>query len=172
MVVRPARPEDHGAVGRLTVAAYRALPGMALSDAYAAELADVATRAAAAAVLVAVDAGSSSPAEGGAGPPVLGAVTYVPAAASPLAEMLGPGEAGVRMLAVDPAAQGRGAGRALLAACVERARADGRSRLVLHSTEAMVVAHRLYERAGFRREPARDWLPVPDLLLLAFVLDL
>ena len=179
--MRPVRPEDHATVARLTVAAYRALPGQVLPDDYAAELADVAARAAEAEVLVATVA--RSPAVGpeaagesrrgpAAGREVVGSVAYVPGAASPLAEMLGPDEAGVRMLAVDPAYQGGGAGRALLAACVERARAAGKTRLALHSTEAMAAAHRLYERAGFRREPARDWYPVPGLRLLGFVLDL
>ena len=55
----------------------------------------------------------------------LGCVTYVPGPASALAEMIEPGEAQIRMLAVAPAAQGRGAGTALAEACIERARGDG-----------------------------------------------
>ncbi|MHB8505403.1 MAG: GNAT family N-acetyltransferase, partial [Acidimicrobiales bacterium] len=68
----------------------------------------------------------------------------------------------------DPAAQGRGAGSALLDACVERARAAGRTAVFLHSTPWMTAAHRLYARAGFERVPSRDWLPVPEVPLLAF----
>ena len=59
-------------------------------------LADVGRRAGETEVLVAV------------GPELLGCVTFVPDNSSPWAELLGPGEAGVRMLAVDPSAQGRG----------------------------------------------------------------
>jgi RimJ/RimL family protein N-acetyltransferase len=36
----------------------------------------------------------------------------------------------------------------------------------------MTAARRLYERLGFRREPAHDWSPVPDMLLLGYVLEL
>ena len=68
---------------------------------------------------------------------------------SPWAELLGPGEAGVRMLAVDPSAQGRGVGRALLNACIERACQLGRAGLLLHSTPWMEAAHHLYESAGY-----------------------
>jgi GNAT superfamily N-acetyltransferase len=158
--VRDVRPSEHLAAGTVTLAAYRALPGAHLSDGYARELADVATRARGAHVIVAAEDGR-----------VLGTATYVADPASPYAELLGPGEAGLRMLAVDPAAQGRGVGAALVAACVARARSDRAERLVLH-TPWMETAHRLYERAGFRRAPARDWAPVPEIPLRAYVLDL
>ena len=36
----------------------------------------------------------------------------------------------------------------------------------------MRPAQRLYERAGFVREPQRDWSPVPDVHLIAYRLDL
>ena len=76
------------------------------------------------------------------------------------------------MLAVDPAAQGRGVGRALVLACIDRARADRRSRLVLLTRPLMRSAHGLYTGLGFRRAPARDWEPEPGLELLGFELDL
>lgn len=159
--VRDVHPREHLAAGAVTLAAYRALPGAHLSDGYARELEDVATRAEGASVIVAVEDGR-----------VLGTVTYVADPTSRYAEFLGPGEAGLRMLAVDPAAQGRGVGAALVAACVARARSDRAERLVLHTTPWMEVAHRLYERAGFRRAPMRDWAPLPELPLRAYVLEL
>ena len=76
------------------------------------------------------------------------------------------------MLGVDPEAQGNGAGRALVGWCVERARATGRSRIALHSTDAMVIAHGLYTSFGFVRDPTMDWEPEPGLWLRGFVLDL
>jgi GNAT superfamily N-acetyltransferase len=103
---------------------------------------------------------------------LLGCVTFVPDGSSPWAELLGPGEAGVRMLAVDPPAQGRGIGRALLDAYIERARQLGRAGLLLRSTPWMHAAHRLYESTGFVREPERDWLPLPEVTLIAFRLTL
>jgi ribosomal protein S18 acetylase RimI-like enzyme len=131
-----------------------------MSQGYARELADVGRRAAEAEVLVAVDGG------------LVGCVTFVPDPASPWAEGLHAGESSIRMLAVDPSAQGRGAGGALLAACLERARSLERTAVFLHSTPWMHAAHHLYGRAGFVRVPARDWLPSPDVPLLAFRHDL
>ena len=85
-------------------------------------------RASEAVVLAAVDDASGD---------LLGCVTYVPDASNPWAEHLREGEAGIRMLAVDPAGQGRGAGTALVAACLDRARADGRRAVFLHSLPVM-----------------------------------
>jgi ribosomal protein S18 acetylase RimI-like enzyme len=76
------------------------------------------------------------------------------------------------MLAVDPRFQGRGAGAALMAACLDRARADGRHRLVLHTTADNAFARAMYERMGFRRDPARDWDPDPAVHLVGYELDL
>ena len=161
VAVREVRPEEHDAAGRVTLEAYAHLPGAHMTDEYATELVDVRRRSAEAVVLVAVD-----------GDEVLGAVTYVPDATSPWAEDLRDGEAGIRMMAVSPAAQGRGIGTALVAACIARARAEGRTAVFLHSTPWMTTAHRVYERAGFARAPERDWLPEPDIPLLAFRLEL
>ncbi len=147
--------------GRLVVSAYRALPGEHMSGGYEKELADVARRAKEAEVLIAADAGI-----------LVGCVTFVPDAGNPWAEMLDDGEASIRMLAVAPAAQGRGVGGTLLAACIRRARVLGRGGIFLHSTPWMAAAHRLYGQAGFVRVPQRDWLPVPEVPLLAFRLDL
>ncbi len=53
-----------------------------------------------------------------------------------------------------------------------RAREAGKVRVVLHSTPWMTAAHRLYDRAGFRRQPGRDWSAAPEVPLLAFALEL
>jgi ribosomal protein S18 acetylase RimI-like enzyme len=162
--VRAVRPDEHVEAGRVVLAAYTALPGEHLSGDYAAELSDVERRSREAEVLVAV---ATEPATG-----LLGCVTLVPDAGSPWAELLEAGEAGIRMLAVLPDAQGRGVGAALVEACVERARELGREAVLLHTTPWMTTAHRLYERAGFERLPERDWLPVPEVPLLAYRLQL
>lgn len=168
MVVREIREDEAGVAGELVVAAYRALEHSPPvdDDGYAAELRDVARRASEAVVLVAVD--EAAPADQA----VMGCVTYVPDETSTLAEDLRPGEAGLRMLAVSPSAQRRGAGRALVAACVERARRDGKERLFLHSGTWMRAAHRMYESLGFRRVPERDWEPEAGIPLVAYALDL
>ena len=161
MTIRLVRPEEHQALGALTVAAYRALLGPDMDAGYAEELADVGGRATLADVLVEVDDGGR----------LLGGVTYIPGP-GPLAWFAGAGEAGMRMLAVDPAAQGRGVGARLVAACVQRAAAAGKHRLLLHTTAPMTVAHRIYERAGFRRDPDHDEVLDDGLHLLAYILEL
>src|SRR5689334_16367473 len=109
MRIREATSDDYAEIARLTVAAYRALDTW-VGDDYAAHLADVAGRAAVPGnvILVAED-------EAETGGRLLGSVTLT------LEE--GPyfewnhgvdGDCGFRMLAVDPAAQGRGAGPRLV----------------------------------------------------------
>ncbi|MFE9688270.1 GNAT family N-acetyltransferase [Micromonospora sp. NPDC005806] len=162
-MVRRAEPADHPAVARLTVAAYEADGQLKGGNGYGAVLADVATRADTGEVLVAVDEASGA---------VLGAVTFV-LAGTPYAELAGPGEAEFRMLAVDPAAQGRGAGAALVRACVARAVEFGCSAVVICVRSGMAAtAHRLYERLGFVRVPEKDWCPLPGVELLGLRLDL
>ncbi|HET8661736.1 MAG TPA: GNAT family N-acetyltransferase [Micromonosporaceae bacterium] len=155
--VRPARPADYAAVARLTVAAYRADGQLAAENGgYADVLADVATRAQAGELLVADDGDGR----------VLGAVTYC-RPGSAYSELASEGEGEFRMLAVDPAAQGRGAGEALVRACLARAEVDGSTAVVICYRDFAERARRLYTRLGFVRDPARDWCPVPDVRLLA-----
>ncbi|MEU9213438.1 GNAT family N-acetyltransferase [Streptomyces sp. NPDC048415] len=166
IVTRRARPEEYPTVGEITAQAYLGdgLLDFGESDEYLGELRDVAKRAAAADVLVAVE-----------GDRVLGGVTFVPAG-GPMADIARPGEAEIRMLAVAPEARGRGAGEALVRTCVDRARAtDGCVRVVLSTQRTMRTAHRIYERLGFTRTPARDWNPIPhldDIVLLTYELTL
>jgi ribosomal protein S18 acetylase RimI-like enzyme len=167
-LIREVRPDEYEALGALTVAAYRLLEDPdrhRFPDEYAAyfaELADVNRRAAVCPVLVAV----------GDGGRVLGGVTYVPGPGTPLSESERENEAGFRMLAVSPEAQGRGVGRALVRACIARARSDDRRRMVLLTRPFMHRAHELYERLGFRRAPERDWEAMPGFHLLGYELDL
>jgi GNAT superfamily N-acetyltransferase len=161
VVVRPVRADEYEAVGELTVAAYTTIDGFAPGERYQGVLRDVAGRSETAEVIVAAD---------GHGP-IVGAVTFVPGL-GPLAEFENADESGMRMLAVDPAAQGRGVGRLLAQACIDRARATGRSRLVLHTTGAMAAAHRLYRGLGFARTPERDLTTPGGLVLEAYVFEL
>ncbi|MBM0259542.1 GNAT family N-acetyltransferase [Micromonospora sp. 4G55] len=163
LLVRPATSADFAAVARLTVAAYEADGQLKGEHGYADVLADVTHRATHGEVLVAVD-----PATG----EVLGSVTFV-LPGSPYAELSGPGEAEFRMLAVDPAAQGRGAGAALARACVDRAAALGCTAVVICVRGGFAApAHRLYERMGFVRLREKDWSPVPGVDLLGLRLEL
>jgi GNAT superfamily N-acetyltransferase len=161
MWVREATEEDFEAIGRLTVAAYQALDRW-VGDDYAAHLADVAGRAGAENTIVLV-------ADDGR---ILGSVTLT-IGGGPFFEWdpERDGDCGFRMLAVDPEAQGRGVGPALVAECLARARAAGCKRMVIGSTEWMTTAHRIYERLGFRRVPELDQM-WGDIRGLCFRLDL
>lgn len=160
MVVREAVPAEYDEITRLTVAAYRALPRWPGDD-YGEKLADVEGRAAGAAVLVAEEDGR-----------LLGSVTLLLSSGPYFEWGFGvDGDCQFRMLAVDPEAWGRGAGYALVAECIRRARAAGRHRMIIGSTTWMTTAHRIYYRFGFKRRPDLDqqW---GDICGWAFVLEL
>ena len=160
-VVRPARPDELDAIGRLTLEAYAADGRITAEHPYASTLLDAAARSRDAVLLVADD-----PEQG-----LLGTVTYVPSG-SPFSEIAQDGEAEVRTLAVAPAARGKGVGRLLSDECVARARREGCSALVLSSGTWMTAAHRLYARMGFSRTPELDWSPRTGVSLIAFRLPL
>jgi putative acetyltransferase len=52
---------------------------------------------------------------------------------------------------VRPSARGTGVARAVLARLEQEARANGYRHLMLETGDDLAAAHRLYERAGFRR---------------------
>ncbi|QRP44547.1 GNAT family N-acetyltransferase [Amycolatopsis sp. FDAARGOS 1241] len=158
--IRPPRPEEFAVVGDLTVEAYRADGLLAEDVGYEKELRDVAHRAEHAELLVAVADGS-----------LAGTVAIVHPGTH-YAEISRDGELEFRMLAVSSAARGRGIGEALTRAVLTRGRALGLRRVVLSSLDRMRTAHRLYERIGFRRLPARDWRPFPTVTLIAYEYDL
>ena len=168
IVIRRARPEEYETLGEITAQAYLGdgLLDFGEGDGYLVHLRDVARRAAAGEVLVAVDKDGT----------VLGGVTVVVTAGTALSELARPGEAEVRMLAVAREARGRGAGEALVRACIDRARAtEGCTGVVLSTQRTMLAAQRIYERLGFTRNPERDWNPVPeldDIVLLTYELTL
>ena len=76
------------------------------------------------------------------------------------------------MLAVAPWAQGRGVGRALVEACIGRARAEGRSAIAILTRPSMRAAHNLYETLGFERDKAADWEFEPGEWLWGYRLGL
>lgn len=161
MEIRRVRPVEYDAAGELVVRAYEGLSDAAAAAQYEPVLRDVERRAALAEVLVAVNGDDR----------ILGSVTYVDGP-GPYAETDDPDEAGIRMLAVAPEAQGAGIGRALVESCIERAKANRRRRIGLVTRASMAPAHRIYERLGFRRTPDRDFDSDDGLRLLAYVLDL
>ena len=159
VTVRDAEPAEFAAIGELRVGAYAA--GRFLADAsnYGPTLRTLAIDGTG--QILAADAGGQ----------LLGTVTLqLPPHAGQVVR--GPDEAEVRALAVSPDAQGRGVGRALLRAVIERARKMGVRHLVLSTQSGMDAARRLYTEAGFSRLPDRDWSPAPGFTLLAYGLAL
>jgi predicted N-acetyltransferase YhbS len=149
--VRLAGAVDDDAVRRVIIAAYEqfrpAVP-QTLFERYVEDLTDLGARYAAGAELLVADVGGD----------VVGTVTYYRDAA---AQGLGwpQGWAGFRALAVDPAARGRGTGRQLVGACIERARAAGAPALCLHTAAMMTEAIAIYEDLDFVRAPSYDITP-------------
>jgi ribosomal protein S18 acetylase RimI-like enzyme len=157
--VREALPSELAEVGEIRVNAYRAGGFLAPDSAYTPVLRDLGA-AGDGTVLVAADGGR-----------ILGTVMlqFWPHGGQVGVE---DGEAEIRALAVVPDAQGQGAGNALLQAAITRAAQRGVRHLVLLTDPEMRPARRLYERAGFRRLPERDWSPRPGRTLLAYGLPL
>jgi GNAT superfamily N-acetyltransferase len=163
--IREARTDaEVEAAGRVTVAANAEFAPTDPDDPfnpswarYLAEMADAAARAAQGVLLVAVEDGR-----------VVGTVTLY---LQPGSMQWRPEDAMFRLLAVDPAARGRGVGHALFQACLDRARAAGKRRMALHTTEWMARARAMYERAGFKREPEGD-LHLPGVSIIAYAADL
>jgi len=162
LVLRAVSPDDVAGVaaaGRVTVAAYAEF-GRGPDDPYTEKLRDAAARAREAELWVAELDGVA-----------VGTVT-VALPGSVWQEVAEDGEGEFRMLAVSPAARGRGVGDALVGLVLQRCRAAGCGSVVLSSLTRMRAAHRLYERLGFRRLPERDWSPVPGVDLIGFGLAL
>lgn len=137
---------DHDVVGPLTVAAYEASDAF-VGESYRAYLLDARERSGDGLVLVAVDDDGR----------VVGSVVYAePGDAAWESRRPCPGDASFRMLAVAPEAQGTGAGKALVDACLTRARGRGRRRLVITTMPTMTTAHAMYAGLGFVRRPDLD----------------
>lgn len=71
------------------------------------------------------------------------------------------GYAAMRLLGVDPSARGRGLGKLLTEACLDRARNQPADWFGLHTTHLMAVARAMYERLGFERFPEND-IPITE----------
>ncbi len=158
MQIALATPNQYARIAATTLAAYAEFE--AADNEYQLKLGDSAARAAEAELWVALDGGR-----------ILGSVTLCPVG-SPWRQIAGEGEGEFRMLAVDPAAQGRGVGAALVGHVLDRSRAVGDRSVVLSTSTEMLTAHRMYARLGFTRLPERDWSPVPGVELLVYGMGL
>ncbi|HXB50607.1 MAG TPA: GNAT family N-acetyltransferase [Streptosporangiaceae bacterium] len=159
MVIRDAHQDELAEIGEIRVKAYLADGFLSPDSRYAPRLRELGSDGAGP-VLVAADHG------GIAGTVML--QTWPNGG-----EFLrGADEAEIRALAVRPEARGRGVGRALVGAVIERAASLGIRHLLLLTQPEMTTAHRIYDEAGFARLPDRDISPEPGVNLLAYGLDL
>jgi len=164
--VRVAREDEYAAVGALTVAGYDAdgylvKPDGTYDDGYATWIGNATQRARESVLLVAVDRDE-----------LLGTVTWCPPG-SPARELATQDHQGeFRTLSVSPNARRRGVGRALVAGCIDRARAAGLTEIIICSLTQMTPAHDLYDSFGFVRRPELDWSPTQGVDLWAFSLGL
>ena len=159
VVVRPITPDDDSAAaGAIVQAAYFGLPGYPRDDEYDALLGDVAGRAHDAIVVVALDDGQ-----------VVGCLTFVEGIGSRHAEFDDAHAASFRYFGVVPSVQGRGVGEAMVQWCIDRARANGKLRIRIHTLESMPAAQRLYVRMGFQRDESHDedWDGIKGLAFVA-----
>jgi GNAT superfamily N-acetyltransferase len=154
--VRTARPEEFTMIGELMVRVYSSLPGFpteAEQPSYYHLLRNVGllTEKPEALLLVAAAPGNE----------IAGTVLYVGDI-----QHYGSGgiatrennSAGFRLLAVAEADRGKGVGKLLTQACIDRAKEQGRSQLILHTTMAMQTAWKMYERMGFSRSEDLDFM--------------
>jgi GNAT superfamily N-acetyltransferase len=74
----------------------------------------------------------------------------------------------IRLLAVAPAARGRGVGAALIRECLRRARQAGATAITLHTTDMMRVAQGMYVRMGFEHAPEIDFQPAPGITIKGY----
>jgi ribosomal protein S18 acetylase RimI-like enzyme len=97
-----------------------------------------------------------------------GAIKFYPDAAQSHLGQWPAGAASMRLLAVPPAHRGRGYGRLLTQACLDRARELKITTIFLFTGTFMAAARQLYEKLGFKRAPEFDRDPGP----IAYRLDL
>jgi ribosomal protein S18 acetylase RimI-like enzyme len=88
---------------------------------------------------------------------IAGAVAHV-GPGRPRAAFFPPEWSVIRMLVVDPARRGQGAGRALVAGCLRLAQEAAAPAVGLHTSPVMASALRMYEAIGFVRD--QDLAPI------------
>ncbi len=157
--IRDARPDDHDAIRDVTLAAYAQYATvMPHWEMYRQQLLATLEQDEQAERIVAERDGV-----------IAGSVLLYPAAANvydiATANAAWPE---VRLLAVAPAARGKGVGSALLEECIQRARRAGAQALGLHTEDIMEAAVHMYERKGFVRAPEVDFSPADGVLVKGY----
>ena len=155
-VVRDARPEEFQEVGVLMVKVYAQLEGFPSPDEqpnYYKMLADVGslTKKPKTRLIIAV------PSQGkiAGGVVYFGDMQYYGSGGTAKQEK---NAGGFRLLAVDPMVRGRGIGKLLTEACIQIAKEEKQSQVIIHSTKAMEIAWKMYKNLGFKRSEDLDFM--------------
>jgi len=154
--VRNASPSEFYTIGKIMVEVYSQLEGFPSPEdqpAYYKMLANIGelTKKAHTELIVAVDENGK----------IAGAVVYF----SDMNQYGSGGTAtsiknssGFRLLAVDPSERGKGIGKLLCEACITRARNKNQKQIIIHSTESMKIAWKMYVKLGFKRFKEIDFM--------------
>ena len=156
LTIRNAKPEEFSAIGRLMVDVYSLLDGFPKEsdqpDYYKLLLnVGALTQKPCTEILVAVNDVEQ----------LLGAVVYFSdmqyygSGGTATAEK---NAAGFRLLTVAPSSQKQGIGKLLTLACIEKARERKLQQVIIHTTQAMLPAWKMYEKLGFKRSEDLDFL--------------
>ncbi len=159
ILIRDAIPEELTEIEELVKAAYREYRPLFPEKMWQAWMDNVSQTVAAPAgrLIVAV-----------AGGVIAGVVKFYPDASQSGMGHWPEGVAAIRILAVSPAARGRGYGTRLTEECLRRAREEKVATIFLFTGEFMHAARHIYEKLGFQRAPEFDPHPGP----IAYRLDL
>ena len=155
-IVRKAKPEEYSRIGKLMVDVYSQLEGFPTPSEqpnYYNLLANVGSLTATpeTELLVAVSARDKI-----AGAVVyFGDMRYYGSGGTATQEQHA---SGFRLLAVHPGERGKGIGKLLTTACIQRAKVKKSRQLIIHTTTAMQTAWKMYEQLGFKRSENLDFM--------------
>jgi GNAT superfamily N-acetyltransferase len=154
--IRNARPGEFIATGKLMVAVYSQLEGFpkpADQPAYYEMLAHIGDQAAKPGTELLVAVETTGKILGGV--VYFGDMQYYGSGGTATQEK---NAAGFRLLAVDPSARGLGIGKQLTLTCINKAKENRLSQVIIHSTRAMKTAWEMYEAMGFKRSEDLDFM--------------
>lgn len=154
--IREAKPAEFKAIGQLMVDVYSQLDGFPKPEeqpAYYEKLANIGnmTDKPKVRLLIAI----SNEGKIGGAVVYLGDMAYYGSGGRATQEK---DAAGFRLLAVDPDTRGQGLGKRLSMACLNLAKEEDNQQMIIHTTNAMKPAWKMYEKIGFRRSEDLDFL--------------
>jgi GNAT superfamily N-acetyltransferase len=156
LVIRNAQPEEFLQIGEMLVSVYSQLDGFPKPDeqpAYYNLLRNVGMFAAKPGTEIIVAVNNLGI--------VVGAVVYFSdmqhygSGGTATAEK---NSSGFRLLAVSNNERGKGIGKILTQECIARARSKSHNQVIIHSTQAMQTAWKMYESLGFKRSVDLDFI--------------